>query len=102
MERAERVCRFCKRPLTSATSAKRVNSVPVFSATKNKDLLVPGQENLVLTDAFQLTLDMNSCIPSPQFPFSFRPIPTRRPVHRLGLSGEERRLISRTASGNRA
>ena len=53
MERAERVCRFCKRPLTSATSAKRVNSVPVFSATKNKDLLVPGQENLVLTDAFQ-------------------------------------------------
>ena len=45
-------CRFCKKSLTCGS--KRVNSVPVFGVSKNKELLVvPGEDSIIVAQALE-------------------------------------------------
>ena len=45
-------CRFCKKSLTCGS--KRVKSVPVFSVSKNKELLVvPGEDSIIVAEALE-------------------------------------------------
>ena len=48
----ELYCRFCKKSLNSGS--KRVNSVPVFGVSKNKELLVlPGQDSVIVAKSLE-------------------------------------------------
>ena len=52
MEQVDPHCRFCIRLLTF--TGKRVNLVPVFAVSKNKELLVvPGQESIILAPVLE-------------------------------------------------